>query len=242
MDFLKEVNFSWFLSCFLPQNICGQIGLPYRVFYFALFPLIWTLSHCLEFPAICGEVCWHGTHSECLAAFRWDGRTHPILSNKDSARRALGKRKRDLLSWEYVTKVQGGSASEPRLDIQLPGNWFLSLDPQFHLRPPFIITLLSLSFPVTQRGENSYFLCFYISFFKEWLSYSSHSLPLLLIILSRFNIKNLSESVPELILFLESVVSQILSASAASFGAYFLLKIARFGYKAIICSISLTRS
>ena len=84
---------------------------------------------------------------------RWKNTPHPFQQRL--GKKSFKEKERDLLSWEYGTKVQRGSASEPRMDIQLPGNRFLSLDPQFHLGPPFIITLLSLSFPVTQKGEKT---------------------------------------------------------------------------------------
>lgn len=64
-----------------------------------------------------------------------------------------------------------------RLALPLSPEWiyncqginFCHLHPPFPLRPPFIITHLSLSFPGTLRGENSYFLCFYISLRNDYL-------------------------------------------------------------------------
>lgn len=98
-----------------------------------------------------------------------EGRAGLALSNNGSARNALGKRKGIYWAENMEQKSRLALPLRPEWICNCQGINVCHLHPSFPLRPPFIITHLSLSFSGTLRGENNYFLCFYFSLRNDYL-------------------------------------------------------------------------
>lgn len=124
---LKEDNFTWFISFF--KTFVGKYHSPKECFILPYFPLL-GFFHVVRG---CSPSAWrhadNSSHWNWLIAFRRGLQRVPHPFQQGQSEKPFREKERNFLSWEYGTKVQAGSASEPRMDVQLPGNRFLSLEP-----------------------------------------------------------------------------------------------------------------